>query len=422
MNVELSRLPNGITIVTTPMTHLHSVTVVYYLRVGSRYEALDEAGISHFIEHMLFKGTQHFPTAREVSEAIENLGGDFNGGTGKEVTDYSVKISSEHLDRAFDVLTDLIRRPLFVPEEIEKERRVIAEELRMYKDSPQDWVHVMLDEILFPQASLGREVVGTPESLRSMTREQMLRYMAAHYIPANLIVSVAGDTTPEVVWNALMARLGDLPAAPTPTWEPTSIPLDGPRVAIDARPTEQVSLCMAFPGLGHDDPAHDALSLLNAILGDGMSSRLFQTIREDQGLAYDIGSSTGSFYETGTFEISVGCDPERVEAVIAAVLGELRQMRDTPPTYDELQRIKDYTRGRFVIGLEDTYSVAAWYGSQVTLRGKTRTVEDILAHINAVTPQDVQTLAQRIFRTEGLRMAAIGPLPSADHFMPLLQV
>ena len=423
MIVEQSTLPNGITIITTPMPYLHSVTVMYYLRVGSRYENEAEAGISHFIEHMLFKGTRRFPTARTVSEAVENLGGDFNGGTGKETTDYSIKISSAHRERAFDVLTDLIRAPLFAPEEIEKERRVIQEELNMYKDSPSDWVHVMLDEILYPNSGLGREVVGTPESLRAITRGQMLDYLRSYYVPANLVVSVAGDITHEVVVADLAARLGDLPASVVPpAWRPVTVPGNGPFANIAQRPTEQVSLLLAVPALRHDDPDHDALALLNGMLGEGMSSRLFQSIREEQGLAYDIGSSTTSYYETGFMEIFIGCDPERVDASLYAVLGELRRLCDTPPSDAELQRLKDYTHGRFVIGLEDTYSVAGWLGSQMALLGKTRSVEEILAGTDAVTPQQVQALAQRLFTTSALRLAAIGPLPPADHFLPTLKI
>lgn len=422
MNVEQTRLANGITIITAPMPTLHSVSIVYYFRVGSRYESEAEAGMCHFIEHMLFKGTTNYPTARAISEAIENYGGDFNGGTSKEITDYSVKISSDYVDRAFDLLTDLVRQPLLAVNEVEKERRVIAEELHMYKDSPQDWVHVLLDEILFPDSALGREVVGTPESLKAITRDQIVAFFHQHYVPGNLVVSVAGDITPTVAVAHLQARLGDWEGGAPTTWPRAHSPLAGPYVTIEQRATEQVNLCLAFPAVGHADPDHDTVALLNAILGDGMSSRLFQTIREDQGLAYDVSSSTTNFHETGSFEITVGCDPERTDAVLHATLAELRKLCDEPPSAAELQRIKDYTRGRFVIGLEDTFSVAAWWGSQLALRGQTRTVEDILARIASITPADVQRVAQRIFRTEGLRLAAIGPLPPADHFRPMLKI
>jgi predicted Zn-dependent peptidase len=422
MDIEQAILSNGVTIVTIPLSHVQSISVVYYFRVGSRYESEAEAGMCHFIEHMLFKGTKRYPTARQISEAIEGVGGDFNGGTGKELTDYSVKISSQQADRAFDVLTDLVCDPLFAPAEMEKERRVISEELNMYKDTPQEWVQVLIDELLFPGQPLGREVVGTRESIASITHEQMRSFFATHYTPNNLVVCVAGDITHAATVDALSRRLGDWQGPSGPSWSPCTTPANGPHVKILRRDTEQVSLCMAFPALGHTDPDHDASVLLNALLGDGMSSRLFQSIREEQGLAYDIGSAISSFYETGMVEITAGCDPDHVDAVVAGVLAELRQICDEPPVPEELQRIKDYTRGRFVIGLEDTYSVATWAGNQRALRGTIRSVEEILAQIKQVTPADLRRVAQRIFREESLCLAAIGPLPPAEHFTPLLKL
>lgn len=421
MIIERSTLPNGVTLLTTPMPYLHSVTLIYYFRVGSRYERDNEAGLSHFIEHMLFRGTTRYPSTRALSEAIENLGGDHNGGTGKEMTDYSVKISSAHVAQAFDVLTDMVRAPLLLPADIEKERRIITEELNMYKDAPQDWVRVLLDGVLFPGSGLGREVVGTQETLAAFTREQVQRFFADYYTPSNLVVSVAGDITHATALGLLGEHIGDWKGTPAPSWEVYTPATDGPQIAIDQRSTEQVNLCIGFPALGHDDPDQEALSIINAILGDGMSSRLVQVIREDQGLAYDVSSSTSAYHRTGSFDIDVGCDAEHVDGVITTALTELRRMVDAPPPEAEVQRIKDFTRGRFVIGLEDTASVAAWWGSQQSLRGTTRTVEEILERIDAVTPADVQRVAQRIFRPEAVRLAAIGEVPQAEHFMPLLR-
>jgi len=421
MDYEQATLSNGITIVTAPLSHVRSVSTVYYFRVGARYETEAESGMCHFIEHMLFKGTQRYPTARQLSEAVENVGGDLNGGTSKEMTDYSVKITSEHADRGFDVLTELVRTPLFAAEEIEKERRVIVEELGMYKDSPSEWVQVLTDELLFPGLPLGREVVGTRDSVMSISREQMLAFFQAHYVPSNLVISVAGAITPDAVRRAIEARLGDWQGPPAPNWEPCVAPTDVPQIQIMHRDTEQASICLAFPSIGHTDTDHDALTLLNAILGDGMSSRLFQSIREDQGLAYDISSSVNAYYETGVFEISAGCDPERADAVVTSIIRELRRLRDEAPADAELQRIKDYTRGRFIIGLEDTYNVATWRGAQLVLRGTIRSIEEIIAAVDAVTPADIQRVAQRLIRPDALRLAAIGPLPPAEHFLPLLQ-
>jgi predicted Zn-dependent peptidase len=422
MQTDISTLPNGITILTTPMASVRSVSVVLDFRIGARYERDAQAGICHFIEHMLFKGTRRFPSARAVSEAVENVGGDLNGGTGKETTDYSVKISADHLDRAFDVLAELVRAPLFEPGEVEKERRVILEELHMYRDSPQDWVHVMLDELCFPGMPLGREVVGSRTTVSSLARDELVAFFTSAYVPANLIISVAGAVDPSAALDRAATLFGDWQAAPPPAFAPCTPPLDGPRAAVSRRAIEQANLCLAVPALGYNDPAAPALSLLSALLGEGMSSRLFQTIREDRGLTYDINSSISSFTETGILEITVGCEPERADAVIAGVLDELRRLSDEMPAAAEVRRVKDYFQGKLVIGLEDTLSVAAWRGGQMALRRRLRSFEEIAAEVEAVTPEDIQRVAQRLFRTPALRLAAIGPLPPEDHFLPLLTV
>ncbi len=420
MHADVSTLPNGITVITSPMPYLRSVSVVLTFRVGSRYESAGQAGICHFIEHMLFKGTRRYPTARLLSEAIEGVGGDLMGSTDKETTIYSVKIGADKLDRAVAVLAELVRAPLFAPPEVEKERRVIIEELNMLKDTPQEWVQVMLDELLFRDSPLGREVVGSRETLAALARDDLAAFFAASYTPANLIVSVAGATTHAAAIRKIADLFGDWPAATPPRWTPCVPAGDGPRVAVSRRDTEQATLCLAVPALGHDDPDATALALLNALLGDGMSSRLFQSIREEHGLAYDIGSSVSSFYETGVFEVSAGCDPDRAVSVIGAVLDEVRQACDAPPTAAELSRVKEYFRGRLVIGLEDTYSVASWRAAQMALRGSLRSIETIAAQVDAVTAADIQRVARRLWRADAPRLAAIGPLPPAERFEPLL--
>jgi predicted Zn-dependent peptidase len=422
MQGTVTTLSNGVTLVVTPIDHVHSVSVIYYIRVGSRYESDAQAGMSHLIEHMLFKGTERYPTARGLSEAVENLGGDFNGGTGKEITDYSIKINSDYLESAINVLTDLIRAPRFDAAELEKERRVIIEELNMYKDTPQEWVQIVLDDLLFTGTPLGREVAGTRESVSTITRADMQAFFNQYYVPANLTISVAGRVQPSQVLSLVRDYLGDWKSQSVPSWTPCPIHTGGPHVVIAQRDTEQTNLCLAFPALGHNDPDRDPLGLLNAILGEGMSSRLFQSIREEQGLAYDVSSSTSSFYETGVFEVAVGCDPDRIDAVIASVLNELRRLRDEPVTDAELQRIKDYWRGRFVIGLEDTYSVASWQGIQQVLNGEILSIDEFLARIDAVTPADIQRVARRVFKRDTLCLAAIGPLPPAEHFKSLLRL
>jgi predicted Zn-dependent peptidase len=320
---EKTTLPNRVRVITAEMPHVRSVSTALFFGVGSRYESPQIAGVSHFIEHMLFKGSARYPTAQAISEAIEGLGGVFNGGTGKELTGYTAKVSSDHFVDALDVLIDMVRHPLLDPQELEKERRVIVEELNMYKDSPQEWVQVLIDETIWPNLPLGRDEAGTKETVESITRDQMRAYLAAHYLPNNLVVSIAGKIGHQQVVAEVEKRLSDWQPGEVPHWEPCLPPRQVPRVRLEHKRTEQANVCLATPGVSHGNPARYALALLNGVLADGMSSRLFQEIRERQGLAYDVGSDIESYYETGALVIYAGVDPERADATIRAILAEL---------------------------------------------------------------------------------------------------
>ncbi|HEU5198840.1 MAG TPA: pitrilysin family protein, partial [Ktedonobacterales bacterium] len=295
---EKTTLPNGVRVISVEMPHVRSVSAALFFGVGSRFESPEEAGMSHFIEHMLFKGSERYPTAQRISEAIEGIGGVFNGGTGKELTGYTAKVSSDHFVDALDVLVDMVMHPLLDPQELEKERRVIIEELNMYKDSPQEWVQVLIDETMWPDLPLGRDEAGTKESVERITRSQMREYLAAHYLPNNLVVSVAGKISHQRVVDEIEKRLKDWQPSEQPRWESCYPPRNAPRVRLEYKRTEQANVCLATPGVAHNDPARYALALLNGVLADGMSSRLFQEIRERQGLAYDINSDIEGYYET----------------------------------------------------------------------------------------------------------------------------
>jgi len=415
-------LPNGIRVFTAEIRHVRSVSVAFYFGVGARYEADPISGASHFIEHMLFKGTERFPTAQSISEAIEGVGGALDAATDKEVTVYSAKVASHHFSLAMDVITDMIRRPLMSAEEVEKERGVIIEELNMYRDSPADWVNVLADEAMWPGLALGREVAGTRETVESLTRELLLEHKARHYTPANLVISVAGNVSREQALDVITKRLGDWPAATAPSWEPCPIPTGAPRVRLETRPTEQTNICMLTPGLAHTDPRHYALTLLNAALGDGMSSRLFVEIRERLGLAYDIGSAPSYYHDTGAFSISAGVEPKRAAPTIAAVAHELRRLRDEPLAPAELSRVKEYTKGRMALRLEDTATVAAWMGGQEIVTGEPLELDEVMERLDAVTAEDIQRLARDLFRTEALRLAVIGPQRGLAEFERALEL
>jgi predicted Zn-dependent peptidase len=419
---EKTTLPNGARIITVQMPHVRSVSTALFFGVGSRYESPQEAGMSHFIEHMLFKGSERYPTAQAISEAIEGIGGVFNGGTGKELTGYTTKVSSDHFVDALDVLIDMVRHPLFDPQEMEKERRVIIEELNMYKDSPQEWVQVLIDEALWPGLPLGRDEAGTRETVESITRDQMRSYLAAHYLPNNLVVSVAGKISHQQVVDEVARHLSDWQPSDVPRWVPCLPPLNVPRVRLEHKRTEQVNLCLAAPGISHGDPARYALAVLNGVLADGMSSRLFQEIRERQGLAYDVGSDIESYYETGALVIYAGVDPERTDATIRAILAELSRLREELVPQGELRRIKEYTKGRMVLRLEETHQVASSLGGEELLRNQITEIDEAIAQVDAVTSEDVRQLAQRLFQEQNLRLAMVGPLKDGKHFERLLHL
>jgi predicted Zn-dependent peptidase len=414
---ERANLANGVRILTARMPYVRSVSIVLLFGVGSRYEEARQAGVSHFIEHMLFKGSARFPSAQLISEAIEGVGGVLDAATDKELTVYSAKIASRHFDLALNVLCDMVRHPRLDPRELDKERRVIVEEINMYRDSPQEWVGVLADETLWPDnRPLGREVAGTRATVEAISRAEMQAYWTAHYLPGNLVLSVTGDIEHEQVVAAAQRLLGDWPSAPVPAWTPCLPPEGVPRVRLEQRKTEQTNLCLVMPGIAYGQPDAYAETLLNAILGDGMSSRLFLEVREQQGLAYDVSSAPMSYHDTGSFFIYAGVDPTRALPALRAILVELVRMRDQVVPADELQRAKEYTKGRMALRLEDTHSVASWMGGQEALRGEVLDLDTAMARYDAVTSADIQRIAGQLFREPWLRLALIGPHRDAAEF------
>lgn len=423
MHYKRTTLDNGLRLLTAPMPGMRSASIALFFTVGSRYESRPLAGISHFIEHMLFKGTQHYPTARHISETIEGVGGAFNGSTGKELTNYTARIPGEHLDEVLGVLADMVRRPLFDPAELKKERGVIIEELRSTKDDPQEWVSLLIDETMWPDMELGRDDAGFEETVAHLQREQMLAYLDEYYRPNSLVISLAGNIDEEHALELVTRLFGDWQPGPHSAYASCLPPIDVTPIAIIDRPTEQINLCLGTLGVSYASPDYYAFMLANSILGDGMSSRLFQTIREEQGLAYDIGSYFNSYAETGNFVVSAGVDPKQTEAAIRAIIQELNRLCETPVPADELARIKAYTRGSMILGMEGTHQMASWLGSQESLRSEILDMDAVVALVEAVTPQDIQRVAQTCFAPEWRRLAVIGPCKpgKAERLGKLLQ-
>lgn len=414
-------LEQGLRVVTTPVPHSRSASISIFIGAGSRYETEEVAGISHFVEHMLFKGTAKRPTPKEISEAIEGVGGALNAATDKELTVYWCKVPAQHFELAMDVLSDNILHSRLDPLDIEREREVIIEELNMVYDSPVDLVNMMIDEVVWPNQPLGRDTAGTKESVGRITREKLLDYMASHYAPTSAVVAVAGRVTPQQVEDAALRFLGEWPNSATTPWYPAVNGQPGPRVNVKFKRTEQANLCLAVQGLPSEHPDRYAQDVLNTLLGEGMSSRLFLQIRERLGLAYDVHSYVNHFRDAGSHVVFAGVDTRKVNQAIQAILAELAKLRDGVPE-DELNRTKESMKGRLLLRLEDTRSIASWTGAQELLRNSIMSVDEVLGLIDAITVEDIRRVAHELFVTERLNLAVVGPYRSEDRFANLLSL
>ena len=382
---------------------------MFFVMTGSCYESDSEAGISHFIEHMCFKGTKKRNSSREISEAIEGVGGILNGGTDRELTSYWCKLASQHLEMAVDVIVDLIRHPLFREEDIEKERQVIIEEINMSLDSPQQRVGMILDDMMWPGKPLGRDVAGSRETVTAITREQMLKHVGRFYTPANMLVSIAGDFDLDKSLALLRQAEAGWDAAGRPEYTDSRLNQNSPRTKIEYRETEQVNLMLGIEGLSIFDPDRFVLDLLSMVLGEGMSSRLFTEIREKLGLAYDIHSYVEHFRETGSFVIQAGIDPAQTGKAVRAILEQLSAARDGI-SGTELDKAREMAKGRMLLSMENSRNVAGWYGAQEALTDKIMTIDEVTQIIETITPEDVRRVAGSLFLTEKLNLAIVGPV------------
>ena len=393
------------------MPHTRSVSITIFIGTGSRYESEAEAGISHFIEHLLFKGTEKRTTAREIAEAIEGVGGILNGGTGKELTTYWCKVAQPHFQLALDVLVDILFHSKFDPQDIARERQVIIEEINMSRDSPSQRVNTLIDELLWSGHPLGREVTGNKESVAAMTRDAMLNYLQGQYLPDNAVVAIAGNIQHQEMVAAVSQATGSWAnQQPHPGYsvyeqQPTQ-PL-----RIETRDIEQAHLCLALPGLSLLHPKRFTLDLLNVILGAGMSSRLFAEIRDKLGLVYSIHSYVEHLLDSGSVIVYAGVEPKNLETVIKAILEQLYQLKEQVPQ-SELVKAKELSKGRLILRMEDSHNVAGWLGGQEILTGRILSVDQVISIIDAITADELRQLAQEVIIGNELRLAVVGPIAS----------
>ena len=385
------------------------------LAVGSRWEEDRIGGASHFVEHLLFKGTRRRPTAREIAEAIEGVGGVMNASTDKELTAFWTRVPSDRLELAADVLFDILSESQLAPADVERERMVILEELKMYLDQPQDYVYSLLEQIMWPEHPLGRDIIGTAESVGQTSRDDLLEYIGSHYRLPNLVIGLSGAFDTDASLRQIESRLALPSAVNGATYLPAPDPLKQPRVLLHRKDTEQAHLCFGTRALSYLDPDRYALDLLNTILGEGMSSRLFQEIREERGLAYDVHSYSSKHSDGGYFAVYVGVDPKKAEEALLAVLEELRRIAEQAVADEELTKVLQFTKGRLRLSLESTNSLASWLCQQELLMREVRTVEQVVGLYEAVTTSDLQRVARRVF-LQPIQLAVIGPFPSDGPF------
>jgi predicted Zn-dependent peptidase len=414
-------LDGGLRLITSTMPHTRSISICIFIGAGSRYETEAEAGVSHFIEHLFFKGTQKRATAREISASIEGTGGTLNGGTDKELTLYWCKVAQPHFLIALDVLVDMLLHSKFDPQELERERQVIIEEINMSMDSPQQRVNMLIDELLWPEHPLGRDIAGYKESVATITRAAMLDYLASQYQPHNTVVAIAGNIQHQealtAVSQALSSWTSQLPRSEYLAYQERP----ARRLHIETKDTEQAHLCLALPGLSLFNPKRFTLDLLNVVLGEGMSSRLFTEIRDKLGLAYSIHSYVEHFLDSGSITVHAGVEPQNLQAVIKAILEQLSQLKETIPEA-ELSKAKELSKGRLLLSMEDSRRVAGWIGGQEILTGRILSVDEVISALDAVTAKEIEQLAHELLVDNQLRLAVVGPVSADEPLEELLKL
>ena len=405
---QKSKLDNGLRVVTGEMPHTRSVSMCVFVGVGSRYEADEQAGLSHYLEHMLFKGTQMRPEPQQISEAIESVGGIINAATEHELTVYWCKVAQPYFEDSLALLFDMLRNSLYEPDSIEKERQVIFEELAMINDYPGYKVEALIDEMLYPGHPLGRDIGGSRESVGGITREMMLDFVSAYYSPDNIVVSVAGNVSHDDVVAQVERLSAGWQTGTRGEWTEFSGVQCEPQSHVEYRRTEQAHLSVALPGVSLTHPQRYALDLMSVALGEGMSSRLFVEVREKRGLAYDVHSDVSHFSDTGALIVSAGVDPKRVYDAVQTILEQVSILREGVPE-DELEKVKRLSAGRLMLRMEDTRAVAIWMGQSEMLLGKIADVDDVIKQVNAVTTDEILQLANEVLLTERLNIAVVGP-------------
>lgn len=432
---NFEKLANGLPVLRIPMPGMESVTVLVLANTGSRYEKPEQQGIAHFFEHMVFKGSQNYPTAQALAATVDGVGADFNAFTSKEYTGYYVKAASRHLELALDVVSDMLLTPKLRQEDIDREKNVIIEEIHMYEDSPSQYVGNLFDRMAFAGSGLGHDIIGSDKTVSKLTSADFQGFLKQWYGLPNLLLVVTGDesvvSSKATLDQATEAFNKQDPQTADRVTQKVAVTKDLNKdpyaqqfFHLENKPTEQAHFVLGWPGPDRFSDDRYALSLLNIVLGANMSSRLFTEIREKRGLAYYVRSEVDSYHDTGLFGAAVGADPKRIEEALEVTINEFTQLADgvesKPITEGELARAKEYVAGKMALSYENPQMIAQYYGTKQLLRNEIETLDEVLVKMRAVNLDEIQTLVEKIIQPGQLRLAVIGSFTDEDKFKKYL--
>lgn len=417
-------LSNGLRVLTIPMPSFESATVLVMVAAGSRYETKQNSGVSHFLEHMAFKGTQKRPSAIDISSLIDGMGGEFNAFTGKEATGYYIKSSKDNVETSLDVLSDMLLHSKLDQKEMDKERNVIIEEINMIEDSPARKIGDIYDELLYGDTPMGWDIAGFPSVIKAMQRQDIVSYMEQLYSASNMTVVVAGGIDQDTVEEMVEKYFGAMPSFKTESYPKIADVQEKPAVLIHKRKTEQIHIALGVRTIPVNSDKRYPLSVLSAILGGGMSSRLFHEVREKRGLGYYVRTHSEEYEDVGTLASTAGIDPKRVVEAIEVMVSEYAKVGkgEMHLTDDEFSKAKRYMKGHFVLELEDSRSVASFYAHQELLEDKVENPDEVIADIDAVTKEQVEAVGKEFFVEKTLNLAVIGQFEDRQALEKLLKL
>ena len=421
MEPDKGVLKNNLRVVSTYMTSVESVTVMILVKSGSRYEDKRTNGIAHFAEHMFFKGTKKRPSALDISSLIDGIGGEFNAFTSKEFTGYYVKASKDHIELCLDVVSDMLLNSLFAQAEIDRERNVIAEEIRMYLDTPMRYVPDVYEALLYGDQPLGWDTAGTLESLKNIKRTDFFKYIKDFYTPSNMLVVISGGVKPDkakLLTDEFMGSINDNKAR---GFLPVKLRQEKPEIKTHYKDSQQAHFCLGVRSYPRGHKYRYELAVLNTVLGSSMSSRLFIQLRERRGLAYYVRSGTEEYYDAGSLVAQAGVMPKNIDKAIKVVLDEFAKICFEPVKEVELRKAKEYLKGKLILELEDSREVSHLFGLQELLEESLRTPKEIISNIEKVTAEDIQKVAKNIFKNEILNLAIVGPYKDMSKFEKILK-